>query len=95
LQRVKKDTTLETDSNIQRLASLVQSGKPVLIPICTLMDNSGYKTWIVVNGYDSATQTFSYVEGGVQYTLNSYNLNRLWSVPGFGFWNTQNYALIY
>jgi hypothetical protein len=95
MTRIKSNTTLQTGASINNLISVVQSGKPVLIPICRTGNVSGYKTWAVVNGYDSLTQTFQIVEGGVQMSLTFAQLNVQWSYPGFGAANSQKNAMIY
>ena len=89
LAQVKPDTTLVyghdgVGTPISRLTTLVDSGKPVIIQLAT---SSGVNRYVVVNGYDSATQTFKYVDGGVQHNIAASALDTLWG--------SADYSLIY
>jgi hypothetical protein len=73
LRRWKSDVSLETASSLQRVLDLLGSGRPVIALVATekkslgIFGSYGLLHYVVLNGFDLATQTIKYVDtNGVQ-----------------------------
>src|SRR5262249_50289103 len=64
----KSDITLEKESNLQRVLDLLGSGRPVVALVAvakkglSLGGSYGLLHYVVLNGFDLASQTVSYVD---------------------------------
>jgi hypothetical protein len=64
------------------LTQQIQAGFPVILQAGTV---AGFPKYVCVNGYDSATQMFKIVYGGVQSTISASSLNSLWGSTGYSY----------
>ena len=83
------NANVDAVSHIQHVINLVESGKPVLLAI----SGPNFHRYVVVNGYDSTTQTFKYIDNGVQQTMSASDLNAYWGAAFAG--SSQRWSLIY
>jgi Ca2+-binding RTX toxin-like protein len=93
LHATKPNITLVSgNTGALNIINQIYKGKPVIIPI----SNGAFHQYVLVNGYDSATRTFTYVDKtGVPSSINIY-FNGWWAEAVFGwFQNEQLGSLIY
>ncbi|MEZ6141902.1 MAG: C39 family peptidase [Zavarzinella sp.] len=80
----KPDSRIETESNTNRIVDLIQQGKPVILlvsmgKIGIPFGNVGAMHYVVVNGYDATTDTFTITDtDGVRKFLTRSELDYRW-----------------